>query len=153
MHSFNCSNTWCLARLLPLMIGNSVPEGDPNWDHFLLLLKIADYILSLITSRSIAALLTTLIEAYHQSFKELYPECPIIPKQHYMVHIPQWMIRYTHSVHGEYSICYWPFFFFWMHSVGVVLQVGTGACTSKRRTAISKIWHIKLRILITSPSH
>lgn len=33
-----------------------------------------------------------------------------------------------------------------MHSVGVVLQVGTGACTLKRRTAISKIWHIELRI-------
>jgi len=97
---------WCLARLLPLMIVNSVPEGDPNWDNFLLLLRIADYILSPITSRSIAALLTTLIEDYLQSFKELYPECPIIPKQHYMVHIPQWMIRYTHSVHGEYSICY-----------------------------------------------
>lgn len=62
--SIVATQMWCLARLLPLMIGNSVPEGDPNWDNFLLLLKIADYILSPITSQSIAALLTTLIEDY-----------------------------------------------------------------------------------------
>lgn len=86
---------WCLARLLPLMIGDSVPEGDPNWDNFLLLLTIADYILSPIVSRSIATLLATLIEDYLDSFKELYPECPIIPKQHYLVHVPQWMLKYV----------------------------------------------------------
>ena len=86
---------WCLARLLPLMIGDSVPEGDPNWDNFLLLLTIADYILSPIVSRSIATLLATLIEDYLDSFKELYPECPIIPKQHYLVHMPQWMLKYV----------------------------------------------------------
>lgn len=77
------------------MIGDSVPEGDPNWDNFLLLLSIADYILSPIVSRSIATLLTTLIEDYLESFKELYPECPIIPKQHYLVHVPQWMLKYV----------------------------------------------------------
>ena len=86
---------WCLARLLPLMIGDSVPEGDPNWDNFLLLLSIADYMLSPIASRGIVTLLTTLIEDYLESFKELYPECPIIPKQHYLVHVPQWMLKYV----------------------------------------------------------
>ena len=90
------SQMWCLARLLPIMIGDRIPENDLNWENFLLLLKIADYILAPVTSRSIAAQLTTLIEDYLQSFRELYPECSIIPKQHYMVHIPQWMLRYVH---------------------------------------------------------
>ena len=84
---------WCLACLLPLMIGNFVPEEDPKWEKFLLLLNIANYVFSPITSRSIAAFLATLIEDYLKSFSELYLECPIIPKQHYMVHIPQWLVR------------------------------------------------------------
>ena len=75
------------------MIGDSIPEGDPNWENFLLLLKIADYVFSPVTSQSIAAFLTTLIEDYLTSFKELYPGCLVIPKQHYMVHIPQWMVK------------------------------------------------------------
>ena len=86
---------WCLARLLPLMIGDSVPHNDPNWDNFLLLLKITDYVLAPVSSQGIAALLTNLIEDYLQSFIELYPECRIIPKQHYMIHMPQWISRYV----------------------------------------------------------
>lgn len=84
---------WCLARLLPLMIGELVPDGDANWENFLLLVKIVDYVFSPVTTRSIAAYLVTLIEDYLESFKELYLECSIIPKQHYMIHIPQWMER------------------------------------------------------------
>ena len=95
---------WCLARLLPLMIGDTVPEGDPNWNNFLLLLSIADYISSPIASRGIATLLTTLAE---ESFRELYPECPIIPKQHYLVHVPQWRLKYVKCTLCRVSMYHW----------------------------------------------
>lgn len=84
---------WCLARLLPLIIGEAIPEDDTHWDNFLLLLQIADYVFSPICSHSIADYLTTLIEDYLQTFTELYPHTLIIPKQHYMIHIPQWIVR------------------------------------------------------------
>ena len=84
---------WCLARLLPLIIGDKVPEDDPNWENFLLLLKITDIIFSPICSRGTAVYLEGLIDDYLQTFRQLYPDCPTIPKQHYMVHIPQWILR------------------------------------------------------------
>lgn len=86
---------WCLARTLPLIFGDTVPEEDENWMNFLLLLKIVDYVFAPVTSSGIAAYLSSLIEDYLETFKELYPECPIIPKQHYMIHIPEWMVRYV----------------------------------------------------------
>ena len=35
---------WCLARMLPLMIGKDVPEFDEHWSNYLLLLEILDYV-------------------------------------------------------------------------------------------------------------
>lgn len=87
------SQLWTLTRLLPLIISDKIPQGNPNWNNFLLLLKITDYVFSPISSKSIAAFMITLIDDYLQSFKELYTQCPIIPKQHYMIHIPQWIAR------------------------------------------------------------
>ena len=84
---------WCLARLLPLMIGNSVDEEDSHWINFLRLLTIMDYVFAPVSSHSVAAYLATLIDDYLTFFTDLYPDCSIIPKQHYMVHIPQWIIK------------------------------------------------------------
>ena len=87
------SQMWCLARLLPLIIGDLIPENDNYWLNFLLLLlKITGLIFSPLSSRNIAAYLTSLIEDYLSTFTELYPHCPIIPKQH-MIHIPKWIVR------------------------------------------------------------
>ena len=40
------SQTWTLARLLPLMIGYCVPENDDYWKHFTMLLEILRYVLA-----------------------------------------------------------------------------------------------------------
>ena len=37
---------WSLGRLLPMMIGSSVPVDNPNWIHYLQLLEIVDYTFS-----------------------------------------------------------------------------------------------------------
>lgn len=42
-------------------------------------------------------------------------------------------------------------FFFWMHSVGVVLQVGTGACASKRRNSYFKDLAHRIQNFMNSP--
>ena len=43
---------WCLSRLLSLMIGDRVPESDPRWKNFLLLLEIIDYVFAPVISPS-----------------------------------------------------------------------------------------------------
>ena len=86
------SESWSLARMLPLLVGDLVPEDDPHWLNFLLLLSIIDIIMAPKT-RALAAYLRELILQHHTAFKELYPERPITPKMHYIIHIPHWMIR------------------------------------------------------------
>ena len=47
------SQMWCLARLLPLMTGDSVPEHDAHWENFNLMLSITDYAFAPVTSEEI----------------------------------------------------------------------------------------------------
>ena len=81
---------WCLARMLPLLIGDLSPQDESHWENFLLLLKIE--ILFAPTSRELAAYLAVLIEEYLENFSKLYTRS-IIPKQHYMVHYPRQIVR------------------------------------------------------------
>ena len=84
---------WCLARLVPLMIGHSIPISDHHWLNFLHLLTIIDYLFAPVISRNVTSHLRVLIEDHHLEFTKLYPSCPITPKFHYMVHYPEWIDR------------------------------------------------------------
>ena len=74
--------------MLPLLVGDLVPEDDPHWLNFLLLLSIID-IMAPKATKALAAYLRELNLQHHTAFKELYPERPITPKMHYIIHIPQ----------------------------------------------------------------
>ena len=76
------------------MIGEYIPEGNEKWQLFLTMLTIIDYVFAPKTTSDIVAYERTLINDYLTEFKRLYPDCNIIPKQHYMVHIPEWIERY-----------------------------------------------------------
>ena len=84
---------WCLCRLLPLMIGHLIPNGNEHWENFLLLLKIIDIILAPCTTHRIISYLGVLIQDHHEEFFRLNPSCPVTPKFHYMIHYPEWMSR------------------------------------------------------------
>lgn len=92
-YTFLASQMWCLARLLPLMIGDIASEDEPHWDNFLLMLSIVDYLFAPVTSGDIASYVKLLINEHHQAFCNLYPNAPIIPKLHYMIHLPEWMTQ------------------------------------------------------------
>ena len=42
------------------------------------------------------AYLQVLIQNHHEKFKELYPDCSITPKMHYMIHMPRIILRYMY---------------------------------------------------------
>ena len=83
---------WCFARFLPLMIGDIIPRDDSNWENFLIFLDIMDYVFSPTTTTEKIAFLSVLVEDFLREFCELYNR-PLIPKMHYMVHIPSWILR------------------------------------------------------------
>lgn len=86
------------------MFGDKVPESDKNWNNFVLLLSIMDYLMAPLISPNVIGYLRSLIEDHHVGFTELYPSSPITPKFHYMVHYPDWILRYIyHSLFSDYS--------------------------------------------------
>ena len=95
-YMLTASQTWCLARYLPLIIGDLVPEEDANWDHYLHLMEIADYILAPTTTMANIEYLKILIEDYLIEFRRLYPHRHLTPKCHYLIHVPSWMSKWVY---------------------------------------------------------
>ena len=52
---------------------------------------IMDYVFAPIMDEEIIEHVRELIDDHYTKFCELYLNCSIIPKQHYMLHIPDWM--------------------------------------------------------------
>ena len=96
-HKLTAMQMWTLTRYLPLLIGDLIPEDDACWETFLGLLDIMDICLAPTTNDQQASYLGLLIKSHHQSFLANYPNVKLIPKQHYMVHYPTWMIRYLRT--------------------------------------------------------
>ena len=80
---------WLLGRILPLVIGDLVPEDDERWLNYLLLMKIVDLLFSPTISEDNAVYLASLISDHHEQFTQLYPSSSVIPKMHFMVHMPR----------------------------------------------------------------
>ena len=95
MFTITATQTWCLARVLPLLVGDLVPEGHEHWENFLQLVTIMDYVFGHVTSPSLADYLGVLIEDFLIEFRRLYPERQLTPKMHYIIHLPSWIKRFT----------------------------------------------------------
>lgn len=94
---FVASQMWLLGRILPLLIGQYVPEEDERWMLYLQLMDIVDILFAPATSEDYAIYLSSLISDHHNEFCRLYPESNVIPKMHFMVHMPRLMIKYVIS--------------------------------------------------------
>ena len=84
---------WNFSILLPLIIGDKVPDDDPLWECYLLLLEIVKYSTAELTSLASAEYLTVVIHQHHHEFLKCYPTVSITPKMHYMVHLPRLLIK------------------------------------------------------------
>ncbi|XP_058961485.1 uncharacterized protein [Pocillopora verrucosa] len=83
---------WCLARMFPILIGDLIPQNDEHWENFLRLLKIEEIVFAPKATPQLAAYLGVLIEEYLEDYVNLNDRLPI-PKQHYMVHYPNQIIK------------------------------------------------------------
>lgn len=90
----NSARVWCLLRLLPLVIGDKVPESEPVWDLLLLLKEIVDIILSPIINARYISYLSDLIADHHNLFKSLFPDILLKPKHHFLVHYPKLILEF-----------------------------------------------------------
>ena len=77
-----------LARVLPFVIGDKIPEECEQWECYLMLLDIIEIAISLKFSKSTVSYLRILIEEHHLNSTDLYPHFNVIPNMHYMVHYP-----------------------------------------------------------------
>ena len=95
MHSLCnlASQMWLLGRILPLTIGDWVPEDDSHWLLYLSMMEIVDLVFSPRLSHDHVAYLSSLINDHHHDFRRLYPDQHVIPKMHFMVHMPRLIIQ------------------------------------------------------------
>ena len=84
---------WCLGLHFPFLIGDLVPEDDEHWELLCALLQTIRVIFTPVANKDQVAYLQMLIQKFLVNFKELFPRCSIIPKMHYMVHMPRAMLQ------------------------------------------------------------
>ena len=87
------SQMWLLGRILPIVIGEHVPDDDERWLLFLCLMDIVDLLFAPTISKDHAVYLSSLIKDHHCEFVQLYPDASVIPKFHFMVHMSRLMIK------------------------------------------------------------
>ena len=83
------SQMWMLGRFLPLMIGADIPADDECWMSFSLLLRIMQYLFAPKLDEDDLAIVQEMIMDHHHHFASLYPTHLIIPKLHYLIHMPR----------------------------------------------------------------
>ena len=99
MSLFNLAvQIWELFYILPFVIGKDMPPDDAHYACFKQLNDIATIVFSPVIADDQISLLRLYIEQYLDQFTSLYPQQPLTPKFHYLVHIPS-LIRRYHVMH------------------------------------------------------
>lgn len=87
------SQMWCLFRFLPIIIGERIDVEMEEWHCLLILWNIVQICTSPAIRKDDIPYLRILIEEHHTLFKGLYPNASIIPKMHFLVHVPDDIAR------------------------------------------------------------
>ncbi|KAG1948860.1 immunoglobulin lambda-1 light chain-like [Pimephales promelas] len=82
---------WCFLRLLPLLIGDRIrnPCENAAWQLVLQLREIVELICAPAITTDQVAYLKILIEEYIYFRRQLFPNEPLKPKHHYLLHYPE----------------------------------------------------------------
>jgi len=83
-----------LLLILPQLLNLDAVVNSAAWDVYLKLRMCMDYILSPVLEKDSLPFLAGLIDSYIKEFKENFGEEKLIPKHHYMMHIPSLMEKF-----------------------------------------------------------
>lgn len=87
--SMKAIQCWSLLKYMPLIIGDAIPENDPNWKFMLYLSHLVDIVFAPTFTEEMIAYLREVIADHLSTMKELYGDvCTLKPKHHLMVHFP-----------------------------------------------------------------
>ncbi|XP_021699990.1 uncharacterized protein LOC110676430 [Aedes aegypti] len=94
-----------LVTFLPLIIGNLVPEDDPVWNHFCILLKICHILMLREISVQDLNILRKLVSTHHAQYITLFND-KLKPKHHNLVHYATFILcsgtpRHQWTMRGE----------------------------------------------------
>ena len=85
----NAHENWALLRLLPLIVGERIPENDPKWLVLLNLKDIVELVISSDHTDSTLCFLDSKISEHRHRFLAAFPQQTLIPKHHFLEHYPQ----------------------------------------------------------------
>ena len=74
--------------MLPLMIGDKIPQDNAHFELLLMLLRCMDLIFAPLLSVGQTQVLKHLIQDHHEHFKMLFPNERFTNKHHHMIHYP-----------------------------------------------------------------
>lgn len=83
-----------LFLILPQLVNLNLVSESEAWDVYLTLRACMDYILSPVIEKEFLPHLGGLIESYIYKFKEAFGSELLIPKHHYMMHIPSLILKF-----------------------------------------------------------
>ena len=83
-----------LCLILPYIIHSKIPDDNVVWTNFLRLMQITLLATSPVCKRETASRLAQLILDHHRNFLILFPDASVIPKMHYLIHLPSQMLMY-----------------------------------------------------------
>ena len=96
---------YCLLRLLPIMVGEQVPEEDPYWKFYLELREIVDVLFSQSWTQPLADHYQTILAAHLKNFTVVFPGFTLPPKHHYLLHYGTFAMKtgppYRHMTSSE----------------------------------------------------
>lgn len=84
----NGHENWALLRLLPLLIGNLVPNSEPAWEILMDLREIVELVMSVKFSEAMLCFLERKIVEHRQLLQDTFPNLKLRPKHHYVEHYP-----------------------------------------------------------------
>ena len=77
---------WCLLRLLPLMVGDFIPQNNVYWEFFLELRQVCDILFAQKWSVGMFEQFRELYAEHQRNFVRLFPQLTLIPKHHFLSH-------------------------------------------------------------------
>lgn len=109
----NGHENWALLRLLPLMIGDTVPVNEPSWEILMDLKEIVEIVVSDKVTEEALCYLTCKLSDHRSLVKATFPTFVLKPKHHIIEHYPHlircfgplvdlWTMRFE-SKHGLFK--------------------------------------------------